>query len=463
MKNKILYTLICMSLCLISCDDFLDIKPKGVVIPQTCEDYENLLNHTMQVRASESYPNYMTDDVFLPYNDNMTGGFQFQSVSTKNLYTFDAKVYGDGQQDILWEGSYSRIYTYNVIINRVLESTEATDEYKMQVRAEALVGRAFEYLTLVNAYAKHYDPTTATTDPGVPLTLDEDINKSDLKRATVREVYDLILNNLTEATAHLPEQPKHNAFRASKPVGYGMLARMYLYMGEYEKALENARIMLDLNPYLLNLPDYSVTDPNQWIGRNNVPQRSDNKENIYLRVAPYVYGLSGSVYGSSNLTAIFDKEKDQRYLLYFTRFIDGTQLDYDLWVPFLYTNMAMSTPEIYLIAAECEARSGRKDKAMEYINTLRDHRILQNVPLTATDPKEALKIVLEERRRELPMLGCTRLIDLKRLNREPEFAKTITHEVEGVVYKLEPNDPKYVLPIPPNVLRYNPNIKPNER
>ena len=32
--------------------------------------------------------------------------------------------------------------------------------------------------------------------------------------------------------------------------------------------------------------------------------------------------------------------------------------------------------------------------------------------------------VLEERRREMPMLGCTRLIDLKRLNREPEFAKT---------------------------------------
>ncbi len=27
-----------------------------------------------------------------------------------------------------------------------------------------------------------------------------------------------------------------NAYRASKPVGYGMLARMYLYMGDYKKS-----------------------------------------------------------------------------------------------------------------------------------------------------------------------------------------------------------------------------------
>lgn len=41
-----------------------------------------------------------------------------------------------------------------------------------------MVGRAFEYLTLVNAYANHYDPSTAATDPGVPLMLDKiSINK----------------------------------------------------------------------------------------------------------------------------------------------------------------------------------------------------------------------------------------------------------------------------------------------
>lgn len=463
MKRLLAYTLICTCFCLFSCDSFLDIKPKGIIIPERCEDYEKLLNYPQQLKASHYYPNYMTDDVFLPYSDNMTGGYQYQPGSIQNLYTFNSKVFGDGQGDELWDGSYSRIYTYNVIINNVLESTDASENYKKQIRAEALVGRAFEYLTLVNAYAKHFDPSSADTDPGVPLVLEGDINLSDLRRATVAQVYSHVLSDLDEAVENLPENPVLNSFRASKPVAYGMLARMYLYMGKYDKALLNAQISLGLNDFLLDILPYSVTDPDQWIGRLDVPDRADNKENIYLRVAPYVYGLSGMIYGSEELISLFDPNNDQRFLLYFTRYIDGIHMDHDLWIPYLYANMAMSTPEIYLIAAECESRIGSKDKAMEYINRLRDHRIFNNVSLTAADSKEALRLVIEERRRELVLLGCTRLIDLKRLNREPEFAKTIVHKVENEEYKLEPNDPKYVLPIPLNVLRYNPNMEPNVR
>lgn len=452
----------CLTL-MASCDDYLDIKPKGMVIPEKCEDYEKLLNYAQLMKASDSYPNFMTDDVFLPYDDDLTGGYVSLELPDQRLYTFDSEVFGDGESDGLWEYSYNRIYTYNVIIQEVMGSTQATEDHKKQVRAEALMGRAFEYLTLVNAYGKHYDPATAATDPGVPLMLDEDINKTNLQRASVQAVYDQIKKDLDEAAFDLPERPVLNAFRASKPVGYGMLARMYLYMGDYEKALENAKISLEHNSALQSILPYEVVDVNKWIGRINVPDRANNPENIYIRLAPYTFGMSSSVYGSEDLIKLYDKEKDMRYLLYFTRYIDGVDSDYDFWAPFLYTNMAMATPEIYLIAAECEARIGKIENAMKYINTLRDNRIKDNTDLTTTDRKEALKLVLEERRRELTFVGCTRLIDLKRLNREPEFAKTIIHEVEGVEYKLEPNSPKYILPIPPTVLRFNPNMTPNNR
>lgn len=452
----------CLTL-MASCDDYLDIKPKGMVIPEKCEDYEKLLNYAQLMKASDSYPNFMTDDVFLPYDDDLTGGYVSLELPDQRLYTFDSEVFGDGESDGLWEYSYNRIYTYNVIIQEVMGSTQATEDHKKQVRAEALMGRAFEYLTLVNAYGKHYDPATAATDPGVPLMLDEDINKTNLQRASVQAVYDQIKKDLDEAAFDLPERPVLNAFRASKPVGYGMLARMYLYMGNYEKALENAKISLEHNSALQSILPYEVVDVNKWIGRINVPDRANNPENIYIRLAPYTFGLSSSVYGSEDLIKLYDKEKDMRYLLYFTRYIDGVDSDYDFWAPFLYTNMAMATPEIYLIAAECEARIGKIENAMKYINTLRNNRIKDNTDLTTTDRKEALKLVLEERRRELTFVGCTRLIDLKRLNREPEFAKTIIHEVEGVEYKLEPNSPKYILPIPPTVLRFNPNMTPNNR
>lgn len=452
----------CLTL-MVSCDDYLDIKPKGMVIPEKCEDYEKLLNYAQLMKASDSYPNFMTDDVFLPYDDDLTGGYVSLELPNQRLYTFDSEVFGDGESDGLWEYSYNRIYTYNVIIQEVMNSTQATEDHKKQVRAEALMGRAFEYLTLVNAYGKHYDPATASTDPGVPLMLDEDINKTNLQRASVQAVYDQIKKDLDEAAFNLPEKPVLNAFRASKPVGYGMLARMYLYMGNYEKALENAKISLEHNSALQSILPYEVVDVNKWIGRINVPDRANNPENIYIRLAPYTFGLSSSVYGSEDLIKLYDKEKDMRYLLYFTRYIDGVDSDYDFWAPFLYANMAMATPEIYLIAAECEARIGKIENAMKYINTLRDNRIKENVALTASTKQEALKLVLEERRRELTFVGCTRLIDLKRLNREPEFAKTIIHEVEGVEYKLEPNSPKYILPIPPTVLRFNPNMTPNNR
>lgn len=61
------------------------------------------------------------------------------------------------------------------------------------------------------------------------------ISINNLQRATVQEVYDQIKADLDEAAPNLPEKPVLNAYRASKPVGYGMLARMYLYMGDYKK------------------------------------------------------------------------------------------------------------------------------------------------------------------------------------------------------------------------------------
>ena len=63
----------CLALPVMSCDDYLDIQPKGIVIPEKSEDYERLLNYAQLLKASESYPNFMTDDVFMPYEDDMTG------------------------------------------------------------------------------------------------------------------------------------------------------------------------------------------------------------------------------------------------------------------------------------------------------------------------------------------------------------------------------------------------------
>lgn len=447
-----------------ACNDYLDIQPKGEIIPETAADYEAMLNEPVVLKASESYPVYLTDDVFFPdkAENDYTVGMNNAEKYIQNLYTFQNEIFGESEDDNLWYSSYNRIYYYNVIINNVMEATEATDAKKRALRAEALVGRGFEYLNLVNAYGKHYDASTATTDLGVPLVLDENIGKEGLSRATVKQVYDQIIADLKEAEADLPTKPLPNEFRASKATGLGMLARMYLYMGDYANALNYANQSLAVSSTLLDLTQYSVVNPYFAIGRTNVPELSNNPENIYIRLAPYTFGLSGRVYGSTELLGLYSTD-DMRSELFFTDIFYGLQLNYKMWMQWLRTNLAMSTPEMYLIAAECEARVGSKDRAMTWLNTLRNNRIKNNTSLTAATAADALKLVLEERRREFPMLGLTRLIDLKRLNKEAQFAKTISRTVNGVVYNLPPNDPRYVFPIPATVLKFNPDMPQNER
>ena len=105
----------------------------------------------------------------------------------------------------------------------------------------------------------------------------------------MQEVYDQIKADLDEAAPNLPEKPVLNAYRASKPVGYGMLARMYLYMGDYKKALENAVISLQNNSTLMSLFPYKVVDRDKYIGRIDVPDGDENPENIYIRLAPWTF------------------------------------------------------------------------------------------------------------------------------------------------------------------------------
>ena len=465
MKNVTTILAICVVVMLTGCNDYLDIKPKGEKIPTTVSDYETLLNYESVQKVSDTYPAYLTDDVFLPdvAEGTATPGLNSVDQSIRNLYLFKKEVFGDAQDDGFWFASYNRIYYYNTVIDNIMNADGSDEQQKLSIRAEALISRALEYLYLVNGYAKHYDVRTAESDPGVPLILDEDISKKNLVRASVKDVYAQIQSDLQTALPNLPMQAKGNAFRASKAAGYGVLAKMYLYMGNYAEALKAANEVLEINNSLLDLKKYAVVKPQSSIGRTNVPQDIDNPENIYIKFAPYVYGLSSKVFGSDELISLFS-EDDMRLQVYFTKNFRNIPTDKYVWAPYLRANLAVSSPEIYLIAAECEAREGSIERAIALINKLRDNRIKNNTDIVATDRNDALQKVLEERRRELAMSGMVRYIDLKRLNQESQFAKTVTHVTGEGTFSLEPNSPLYVLPIPAKVMRFNKNsMQQNER
>lgn len=69
----------------------------------------------------------------------------------RNLYTFKSgQVLTAGNNDPLWDDAYANIYVYNAVANNILNVPDGTKEQREAKYAEALVGRAFEYLNLVN-------------------------------------------------------------------------------------------------------------------------------------------------------------------------------------------------------------------------------------------------------------------------------------------------------------------------
>lgn len=463
------------------CNKYLDIKPKGFTIPEVFDDYQKLGNDIGLYRAVSAYPVYLTDDVQAGVDKdvNKSAAFNAYPVFKRNLYTFQpGQVLEPGQVDNQWEPAYSHIFTYNVIINNVMSVPDATDADKRRVKAEALVGRAFEYLTLVNTYARHYDPATAATDLGVPLILKPDINIT-YERASVAKVYEQIRKDLDEATPDLATSVP-NAFHPPKSVGFAFLSRMYLYMGDYQNALKNANEALKLANQLVDYKVYStrsgtfgrVYNPTDGTA---FPDANLSKETLWARLGSSSNGsVYAEVYATEDLIEAYKRNlpagaDDQRFKLFFcdsTAQFGSSVIKFPgrvLWASYVEANVGLSLPEIILTAAECEARVGDKNKAMAHVNRLRDARIKNNQPLTAANAEEALRIVLDERRRELAFIGTHRLFDLKRLNKDPRFAKTVTHKHGDQTWSLPAGDNRYILPVPPRVLSMNPGIPQYER
>ena len=495
MKYNRIFTATACSLSLLmglsSCDDWLDIQPKGFTIPEKYTDYELLMNDQSLYRALDVYPSMITDDVQFVAKGTFSNFDLFEyynkSEHFKNLYSFEhGQVFSPGNSDNIWENAYANIFTYNAVINNVLSSTGGTDFERRKLYGEALVGRAFEYLNLVNLYANHYDPATAASDYGVPLVLSEAITGEQYPRASVAQVYGQIESDLRNAVDNYLAETTATTFDPNKSVGFAFLSRMYLYMGKYDDALTNANSSLKLNDALLDYKNYKATI-GQW-GRlvaaddsgEEFPDEHKNIENVYTRVLNGTSYIFKSVAASEDLLQTFARNlpsdgEDMRLSLFFSKdeFNPYTRPGYEpnrfpgytIFAPYIEMNIGFSTPEVLLIAAECEARVGDKDKALGHLDKLRDMRIRNNVHFTPSDytKEEVLKMVIDERRKEFAFVGLTRLIDLKRLNRESWFAKTITHSAgsEGT-WTLPANDPRYIMPVPENVLSFN-NMPQYER
>ena len=110
----------------------------------------------------------------------------------------------------------------------------------------------------------------------------------------------------------------------------------------------------------------------------------------------------------------------------------------------------MTTAEMYLIKAECEARAGNASAAAEDLKTLRRTRFYDQT--AAEDIGGSVQEVLDERTREMGTFW--RFFDIKRLNGAENAGIHVTREIltdptditTVTTLDIAPDDPRWALP-----------------
>lgn len=447
-KYKIIFFRLVLIIVVLSCTGcgktwLAEKRNLNTVLPVTLADFRAILNVVNSPSMSTNYAGMMqvsADDLYVT-----DASFNSGTERDQNLYTWNKLVYTDLQQVVPdWNNSYNQVLATNVVLeglSKVDKTNSNTIEWN-DIKGGALFFRAKSYYNLIQSFASPFDSKTAKNDLGIPLRLSSDPNPVS-KRANVQEVYDLIVGDLKVAASLLRVQPVWKT-DASRTAAYAQLARVYLSMGKYSEALLYADSALQINSKIIDYNDVvSGAD-------NTYPFQAMNEETIlYSELSPaYRYDIITFSLVNPVLFDSYDLSDTRR-----TLFFRSTGAFRGNYTGSSTRFSGLTTAEMYLILAECKARGGDEIGALEALNYLSIRRYLSTsfIPFTVNNTDNVLKMILQQRRKEL-LYRCLRWSDLRRLNKEPEHAVILTRIVDGITYKLPPNDPRYTLPIPEYII-----------
>lgn len=457
MKSVKYYLFLSLTITYVGCEKFLDEKTdKRLVVPSSIRDLQSLLDNYSNLNiADPGEGEVSSDDYYLM--DNTWAAIN--SEEDRRAYTWEPD-YSTTQQR--WFTAYRNVYWANIVLEgleKVARSAHNQQEWD-NVKGQALFLRAKSFLHVAAIWALAYDESTASADMGIPLRTNSDFNVPS-HRANLQQTYTHIIADLKSAIDLLPNRPEV-LLRPSRPAAMALLARTYLFMRDYEHCLKYAAACLQINGVLV---DYNDLDPSLTFPLPlPLPLFENNREVLYFSHMSFRPHLSiNNARVDTSLFHSYD-ENDLRKAVFFRINTDGTASFKGSYANSEALFSGISTNEVYLMRAECLARRGDVESAMTDLNHLLIHRYrndLHYTPLVANAPEEALQYILSERRKELIFRGI-RFPDVKRLNKEGAnigFKRILN----GVEYTLPPNDLRFALPIPEEVLERAPEIIQNPR
>lgn len=446
MKKIQIITALFLMAGIISCKKYLDAKPdKSLVLPSTIEGLQAVLDYQVFMNNYDaSWDEASADNYYLPeetYNTLLD--------LQKKAYIWQSSDY-TYQSGNDWGRLYDAVYFCNLALENIetIERNGANQAAWDNVKGSALFYRAQTFLHTVWIFSKAYDESTAKEDYGIVLRTTSDFNATSV-RATVKQTYDKIISDFKDAAVLLPAIPQ-KVTRPSIAAAYAYLARTYLSMREYDSAYKYADLSFKIKSDLMDYNDPGVVN----ISSGTRPFKQFNPEVVFQKII--------SVYSFSNIYPSYERvdttlynsydNNDLRKSAFFRAVTPGHYFKgtYNGNLSSLFTGVA--TDEVLLMRAECEARLNNKEAALNDLNTLMVKRWKSGLftPFTASTAGDALELILTERRKELIFRGL-RWMDIKRLNIEGANI-TLTRIVDGKEYTLRPNDNRFALPLPLDIV-----------
>lgn len=253
MKKLSLYTAVFLAITASSCKKFLEQPPDNRAELHTPEQVSRLLG--------TAYPqaNYM--GFFESASDNVAD----KGAGTIENFNVDVYKFSDVQDDqqdspeFYWNACYAAIAAANLALETIANAPDP-DAYRAQ-KGEALVARAYAHFMLVTTFAETYNPTTASSDPGIPyVTVPEKVVFKDYERKTVAYVYEMIEKDILTGLPLIDDKsysvPRYHFNRAA---ANAFAARFYLFKRDYQQVVQYANQVFPTNNAASMLRPWNTT------------------------------------------------------------------------------------------------------------------------------------------------------------------------------------------------------------
>lgn len=432
-----------------SCDNYVDVDlPNSQLTGSTVFEDVNTANAALAGLYSKLRSGGMlSGGTGMPYylglyTDELDN---YQTTTISNFYN-NTLVAGESGVTSIWNLTYHHIYEANALLEGVHNSVLLTDADRNQIQGEALFIRALLHFYLVNIFGD------------VPYIKSTDYVANRLAgRLATNLVYQDILADLTEASVLLNEEyVSAERVRPNRFAVKSILARVYLYIGSYADAANEASDVINSPLYVweTDLDNVflkgSTTTIWQFMPNALGNNTSEGSSHIFTVAPPHSTALTPSFISDFEIN-------DQRKEKWTNAISDGTSTWYHAYKYKQRGNTATSVEysvvlrlaEQYLIRAEARARQGELSTAKSDLNLIRTTAGLGVT--TAVTEEEIIKDILKQRRFELFTEFGQRFFDLKRSN-----------ELDNVLTASKPgwNTTDQLWPLPELELNANPNLIP---